>query len=108
MTSAPAASAARASATVEMLANQAILRSLALATKPGENRPITDETALGATESNVSHCAVKSGGVESPAAAGTVGPQRLRKSRTRVSWTGFRCGGGSGIQRFNWNGPLLP
>src|ERR1041385_7964725 len=44
----------------------------------------------------------------SPASAGTAGPHCSRKRRTSASCAGSRIGGGSGIQRFIWNGPLEP
>lgn len=66
-----------------------------------------EDTAVGATSSNVSHCASKSGGTVSPADAGTVGPHDSRNFLIRSSVAGSRIGLGSGIHRFIWKGPLL-
>ena len=43
----------------------------------------------------------------SPASAGTAGPHFARNSRTRDSAASSRTGGGSGIQLFSMNAPLL-
>ena len=91
-TSAPAASAARASATVVTLANQAIPRAFMRSTNSGGYSPMIEDTMDGATSSNASHCAAKSGGVASPAVGGTSGPQAARSSRTRASCAGSRRG----------------
>ena len=47
-----------------------------------------EETIGGPASSSASHCAAKSGGVASPAVAGTSGPHCARKARTAAS-----CGG---------------
>src|SRR5579872_2755564 len=67
-----------------------------------------DETTGGAAARNASHWRSKSGGLASPASGGTGGPQPARNRRTRSSAAASRTGGGSGIQRFIWNDPLLP
>ncbi len=108
MTSAPAASAARASASVETLAIQAIPFAFRRLTKRSGYSPITEETAAGAASSTASHCAEKSTSAASPAVAATAGPHAARKSRIARSCAGSRSGAGSGIQRFNWNGPSEP
>src|SRR5262245_28950793 len=107
MTSAPAASAAFASATVEMLANQVIRRSFMRLTNGAGYRPITDDKIGGAISSMASHCSSKFGGTASPASVGTAGPHLPRNSRTRAYWFVSLFGLGSGIQMLSWNAPLL-
>ena len=66
------------------------------------------EEAIGApASSRALHCALKSGGVASPASGLTPGPHVARNSRTRASCSVSRTGRGSGIQRLSWNAPLL-
>ena len=55
ITSAPAASAACASATVETFANQAMPARLSLVTNSLGKTPITDETMGGSADSKASH-----------------------------------------------------
>src|SRR5687767_3105372 len=66
-----------------------------------------EETAVGRTDKNASHCRAKSTGLTSAASTGTAGPQFDKKSRTRASTAALRAGGELGIQRFNWKDPLL-
>src|SRR6516162_896669 len=66
-----------------------------------------EEITAGPAASIASHCASKSGGSTSPAAAGTGGPHWPRNSRTLVSASASRRGGGSGIQVLSWTAPLL-
>jgi hypothetical protein len=60
ITSAPAASAAFASATVVAVANHEIRRDFNSATKPGGYNPIIDDTAGGVARNSASHCSSKS------------------------------------------------
>src|SRR5207244_5807538 len=60
ITSAPAASAFFASATVVAVANHVIRRDFNSATNGGGYNPIIDETAAGAIRSNAWHCSSKS------------------------------------------------
>ena len=69
---------------------------------------MTEETIGGAAASKALHCSEKFGGTASPACSGTGGPQELRKFATRASCSLSRLGGGSGIQRLIWKGPLVP
>src|SRR5438067_1261136 len=107
MASAPAACARRASSSVVAVANQAMPLSLNRSTNSGGYTPMIDETAVGLSSTNTSHCARKSGSVASPAAGGTFGPQSARNARMRASEAAYRSGGGSGIQVLIWSGPLL-
>jgi len=107
MASAPAATAARASASVVAHANQAMPRALIPATNVGGNTPMIDDTTCGPAASSASHCAAKSSSAASPASAGTGGPHFPRNSRSSRSWPRSRTGGGSGIHRLIWNPPLL-
>jgi hypothetical protein len=66
-----------------------------------------EETAVGFSSRNASHCARKSGGAASPAVGGTFGPQSPRNSRMRDSPGASRSGSGSGIQVLSCSGPLL-
>ena len=75
--------------------------------KEAENTPMIEETAVGASSRNVSHCASKSGGIVSPADGGTGGPHASRNLLICISAPGSLRGRGSVIQTFNRNGPLL-
>ena len=107
MTSAPAASAARASATLVTVANQAMPAALSWATKPGGYRPMIEDTAAGCSASRAWHWASKFGSDASPASALTAGPKRPRKSRSRASCSASRGGAGSGTQRLICSGPWV-
>ncbi len=54
--SAPARSASRASASVVAVANQATPAALSRATYAGSKRPMIEETAVGRSSRNASHC----------------------------------------------------
>jgi hypothetical protein len=75
----------RASATVDTFATHAMPALLSFATKAGGYSPMTEETIGGCAASSASHCAVKSGGVASPAFAATAGPKRSKNVRRRSS-----------------------
>ena len=105
MTSAPAAAAARASATVVTLANQAMPASFSRCTKGAGYRPMMDDTAVGRAARTASHWASKSCSGASAAAAGTAGPCWARNSRTAASFVASRKGGaGSGTHRLICSG----
>ena len=106
-TSAPAASAATVSATVDTLANQAMPRDLSSATKSGGRAPVTNETTGGTASRSASHWATKSGGLASPAPGGTSGTHSPRKLATAASRATSLCGTGSGTPKTIWQGPLL-
>src|SRR5690242_281203 len=66
-----------------------------------------DEAIAGRTARSASHWDAKSGGTASAASAGTGGPHRARKSRTRASCCRSRCGAGFGTHKLICKGPSV-